>query len=199
MKTTLLFAVVLTIFLTGCTRETELQRTIFIEDSDAPGLPQYSEWGYNTFGAYFDRLPFVSTHTYVPARFIIDQGATTFQLEGERRESSFGTYGENHMLSFTIPEMDPRDYEDLLALHGITYNLKDIDVFLSIGGIPEAVTVSEGMLKFQRAQHLWVDGKPTQVILSGYFELQGMAGGRAVSIQQGRFDVGIMPGNFFLM
>src|SRR5690606_2939735 len=110
MKTTLLFAVVLTILLTGCTRETELQRTIFIEDPNAPGLPQYSEWGYNTFGAYFDRLPFVSTIDYVPARFIVDQGAATFQLEGVRNESSFGTYGERFVLSFTIPEMDLLDY-----------------------------------------------------------------------------------------
>ncbi len=199
MKAKFLVAAFLISALAGCTRETELQRTIFIEDPDAPGLPQYSEWGYNTFGAYFDRLPFVSTNSYVPARFIIREGAASFELEGIRKESSFGYAGERLVLSFAIPDISAENYEDLLALHGTTYNLQEIEVVLTVDGTPEIVTVSEGTLKFQRAQHLWVDGESTQVILSGYFELKGFAGSRPVSIQDGRFDVGIMPDNFFFM
>jgi hypothetical protein len=33
----------------------ELSGTFFIEDPYYPGLPIYSEWGYNTFGAYIYR------------------------------------------------------------------------------------------------------------------------------------------------
>src|SRR5690606_6927520 len=114
MKRNLLLAVTFISVLAGCSRETELQRTIFIEDPDSPGLPQYSEWGYNTFGAYYDRIPFVSTDDYVPARFIVDEQSTTFQLDGVKKQSPFGAVGEHYILSFTLPDIDPEEYDDLL-------------------------------------------------------------------------------------
>ena len=49
-----------------------LSQTIFIEDSYYPGLPIYSEWGYNTFGAYIDRKPFISTDYDLPVKIIVN-------------------------------------------------------------------------------------------------------------------------------
>jgi hypothetical protein len=44
----------------GCSDEMEFQKSVYIRDSENPGLPKYTERGYNTFGAYLDRKVFES-------------------------------------------------------------------------------------------------------------------------------------------
>ena len=62
MKTTLyIFLFLLASFsLSSCEQmeDFSLTTSVFIEDPYYPGLPVYSVWGYNTFGAYIDRTPF---------------------------------------------------------------------------------------------------------------------------------------------
>ena len=71
-----LFATVAMSF--GCSREYNLEQTIFIYDPEFQDLPIYSEWGYNTFGAYYDREAFISLYDGVGNRLstMVDQELT---------------------------------------------------------------------------------------------------------------------------
>ncbi len=40
----------------SCTRYTDLNDSIYVNDPYIDGLPAYTEWGYNTFGANYDRV-----------------------------------------------------------------------------------------------------------------------------------------------
>ena len=69
MKTYILIILrLIAAFLTSCKKENELKKSVFIYDPENIDLPEYSEWGYNTFGAYYDREIFVSTDEAVPAK-----------------------------------------------------------------------------------------------------------------------------------
>jgi len=49
-----IFVLIISSLLVSCSRDSDfyLQQSIFIEDPLNPGLPIYSEWGYNTFGVF---------------------------------------------------------------------------------------------------------------------------------------------------
>ena len=56
----------LAIILASCSKEFELDKSVFIPDKDYPDLPAYTEWGYNTFGALYDRdLSFIIAAVYL--------------------------------------------------------------------------------------------------------------------------------------
>lgn len=80
-KTAIAVAIILqTAFMASCSMDdVELSRTVFIEDRTSPGLPVYSEWGYNTFGAYIDRVPFVSGEEE-PAKVYVNSDTLHFFL-----------------------------------------------------------------------------------------------------------------------
>ena len=55
------------LFLAACSKETELQKSVFIPDKDYPSLPAYSEWGtihlaHITTGNYLS----ITTLRYLP-------------------------------------------------------------------------------------------------------------------------------------
>jgi hypothetical protein len=60
-----------------------------------------------------------------------------------------------------------------------------------------AIEILNGTFQIKRAQHLLVDNKPEEVILSGVFEFQALINGEPVTISTGRFDVGVGEGNFY--
>lgn len=196
MSKILLFILAVSIGLIGCDTEYELKQSVFIADPDYPGLPQYSEWGYNTFGAYYDRVPFTSDYEEAPAKVSVSGGTTTLSLYGNK-----GTGGESIELSITIPRFAPDDVSGLVALHEVEFDLTDegIDVALSIDGMPTAIQVQEGFLRISRAQSLIVDGQFRQVIWSGRFEMKLLHHNTGVTLSDGRFDLGIGPDNFFLL
>ncbi|MBN2165234.1 MAG: hypothetical protein JW717_03055 [Marinilabiliaceae bacterium] len=70
MKGLLVFISIL-FLLASCTSDYELEESIFVADSEFPELPEYSEWGYNTFGAFYDRKHFVSNNSEVPVKVIL--------------------------------------------------------------------------------------------------------------------------------
>jgi hypothetical protein len=183
--------------LMGCDQEFELQKSIFKNDPEFPGLPIYSEWGFNTFGAYYDRAPFTSRSRSVPAKFIVTSGMGSFILEGERTED-FHT-PVNIGLKFMLPNITPEFYEGLVQLHNITFDLTagDAELLVIQNGVELAASAIEGQLMFTRAQFLKVDGKPMEVILSGRFEFQAIVNNQPITVQHGRFDVGIMKDNFY--
>ena len=84
------------LLIVACSKETELGKSVFIPDSDFPDLPAYSEWGYNTFGAYYDRELFVYNESEVPAKVINTGGRTSFLLKGQKGTSG-GYYSYNQV------------------------------------------------------------------------------------------------------
>jgi hypothetical protein len=185
-------------FVTACDTESELKKSVFIEDPHADGLPLYSEWGYNTFGAYYDRTVLRSNDFDTPAKIIADNEATIFSLEGERINGGYGA-GEPVKLDFILPGIMPATYEELVSLHDTSFDLMtdDVRLLVTIDGVTAEAQILQGDLTFIRAQNLVVDAVPMEVILSGRFNVKFIADQVSVDISDGRFDVGVGPDNFF--
>lgn len=106
MKTYMLIILpVIAVLLTSCSKENELKESVFIYDPENFDLPEYSEWGYNTFGAYYDREIFVSNDEAVPAKITVSDTSLSFLLEGEKRTDDYNSYynNSNMLLTFTLP------------------------------------------------------------------------------------------------
>jgi hypothetical protein len=182
----------------GCNdAERELQRSVYIQDPDAPGLPLYTEWGYNTFGAYYDRTAWNSNYVNTPAKVTFVDGVTTLMLDGDLAED--GYYSRSMELRITLPDITPATFSDLVQLHNTAFDLTDpaMQVTLVLDGQAFTPQVLEGSFEFVRAQSLLVDDAPIEVILSGRFDLKFANGVEPVTISDGRFDVGIGQNNFY--
>ena len=194
-KTTIIsWLTVVLLFVTGCANEDyHLNKSIFIEDKTSPGLPVYSEWGYNTFGAYIDRVPFVSDREGLPAKIIVNPDTFNLILNGEINNSGPAT------LKFTIKNYMPADFSQLIALNGKSFNLRDENciVALTEGGKTTTLQLISGELKFVRAQKLFVDKELKKCILSGTFSFQTFRGNNPITISNGRFDLGFGYDNFY--
>jgi hypothetical protein len=195
MKKLLFFLPVVALLLLGCDKEYELERAIFIDDPDKPGLPAYSEWGYNTFGAYYNRTPFVSDRSFSPSgMFIVNGARASLRLEGVRKSSPAPI-----RIEFVLFDVSPDTYSDLVQLHQRSYDLKndEVLVIVKVDNAEYPAEILNGTLEIIRAQHLYVDGVSMQTILSGRFAFQSLVNGDPVSIEHGRFDIGFMDDNFF--
>jgi hypothetical protein len=172
--------------------EFNLSGTVFIEDPYYPGLPVNSEWGYNTFGAYIDRKPFVSTTDDLPVKIIVNTDTLHFTLRGR-----MGT--QNVDLRFSVKGHSPATYFDLTELNNKTFNLKESGraVTLKIGDVTTILNLIEGELKVNRVQRLYVDEEPTRTIISGEFNLKTFLNNEPIAISYGRFDLGIGYENFY--
>ena len=201
MKKYLFIIVLVTIVVaSGCSNDNELKKSVFIEDSDYPDLPEYSEWGYNTFGAYYDREAFVSNDNEVPAKIIVTNNLTSFVLTG--LEGAYSYYSSNNTkmsMTFKVSGFLPQNYKQLIALNDTTFDLRNssYQVLVAIGTVTDTATILEGGLTFKRAQNLIVDTKQEEVILSGYFDFKALINNEPITISNGRFDVGISSDNFY--
>jgi hypothetical protein len=169
-----------------------LSTSVFIEDPYYPGLPVYSEWGYNTFGAYIDRMPFTSTDENVPAKIIVNTDTLHFLLRGRMGN-------QDADLKFSIKGYSPATYFDLTELDNTTINLKESGraATLKIGDQTTYLDIIEGELQVKRVQRLYVDEDMTRTIMSGYFNLKTFLNGEPIAISYGRFDLGIGYENFY--
>lgn len=169
-----------------------LSETVFIEDPYYPGLPIYSEWGYNTFGAYIDRSPFVSTSVDLPVKVIVNSDTLNLNMRGRMGS-------QNVDLRFAIKGFSPLNYFDLTMLDNTTINLKDPGraVVLIIGDQTTELEIIEGELIISRVQRLYLDEVPTKTIMSGYFQLKTFLKNEPIAISHGRFDLGIGYENFY--
>lgn len=172
--------------------EFNLSGTVFIEDPYYPGLPIYSEWGYNTFGAYIDRKPFVSTTDDLPVKIIVNND--TLHLIFRGRMGS-----ENVDFKISVKGYSPATYFDLTEMDNKTINLKENGraVSVKIGNVTTNLSLIEGELIIKRVQRLYVDEEPLRTILSGYFNLKTFLNNEPVAISHGRFDLGIGYENFY--
>ncbi|MCX7862908.1 MAG: hypothetical protein N2449_07925 [Bacteroidales bacterium] len=191
-KITALFIAI--ILLNACKKQDEyiLSKSIFIEDPYNPGLPIYSEWGYNTFGAYYDRIPFRSSDDLVPAKVYVNNDTLHFILQGIHQYNFMS-------LKFSIKGFSPQNEFELTTLNNVHINLKDSGraVVLKKGSSSYNLTILEGEIHFKKAQKLFVDNELYKTILCGTFRLKTFMDNEPISIYNGRFDVGIGYENFF--
>jgi len=196
MKTSIyLFpAMLLAVMLSSCAEmeDFNLTTSVFIEDPYYPGLPVYSEWGYNTFGAYIDRNPFISSDNDVPAKIIVNTDTLHLILRGRME-------GEKVELKFSIKGYSPATYFDLTVMDSTTINLKESGraVTLKIGDQATSLNIIDGELQVIRVQRLYVDEELTRTIMSGYFNLKTFLNDEPIAISCGRFDLGIGYENFY--
>jgi hypothetical protein len=195
MKNLLLLSLILSTIV-ACRNQTELRKSVFIADPDSPGLPLYSEWGYNTFGAYYDRAAFISNWREVPIKVINDNGVTSFILSGQLGLENSG-FDDRASMTVNIPDFHPQTYSDLMALHNTTLDLSGAVVILSSSQSRDSLEILSGHFQIIRAQHLFVDDDAEEVILSGVFEFQALNNGVPVTLSGGRFDLGVSEYNFF--
>ncbi|MBK6345617.1 MAG: hypothetical protein IPF68_06710 [Bacteroidales bacterium] len=200
MRKQLFLFAALVFILSGCSKENELKKSVMIYDEELTDLPAYTEWGYNTFGAYYDREVFISNESAVPAKAIVTDGSMSFVLNGHK--GAYYYYDESNQMSLTLrlPGFLPDNYTGLIALNDTIIDLAspDCQVIIEIAGTPvESFSIISGGFQFKRAQHLFVDKVQVEVILSGYFEFRALINGQPVTITDGRFDVGIGPDNFY--
>lgn len=170
-----------------------------IYDKEFPELPAYSEWGYNTFGAYYDREVFISNNVTVPAKVIVTNNEMSFLLDGQNGSSfDYGDYPEMTM-TLIMPGFTPENYQDLLVLNDTIFDLTNpaYEIIVSIDMVNYTAEILSGAFNFKRAQNLLVDTQQIEVILSGYFEFTALIGGNPVTVSNGRFDVGIGTDNFY--
>jgi hypothetical protein len=188
--------IILGLILISCS-DTELEKSVFISDIDYPELPAYSEWGYNTFGAYYDRQAFVSNDYQIPVKVISTNGETSIVLTGQ-----IGKYymsGYTMTLSFITDEFTPLDYNDLYSLNDtiVDLSLPGWRVEITSGTTNNEVKILTGHLHVKKAQNLFVDKVKTEIILSGTFEFQALIDNIPKTVSNGRFDLGIGKNNFF--
>lgn len=196
-KQILIFSAAILIFI-SCAKENELKKSIFVYDKEFTDLPAYSEWGYNTFGAYYDRVPFVSNNMVVPAKVIVQNNTMSFVLAGQKQSGNY--YSNSEMtITFKMPGFTPADYIGLLLLNDTVLDLSKpaYQVLVSIDTIKYTATIMSGEFKIKRAQNLLVDKKQIEVILSGYFEFKALINNKPITVSDGRFDVGISSDNFY--
>ena len=193
MKKYSLLAIIL--LLASCDPIDEMEQTIFIPDESDKNLPAYTEWGYNSFGAIYERMYFFSTNNIVPCKITVQNGIMTFALSGRvgSSNSSYGS-GESMTLYFSFPVDEPMShYKDLMALHQKHIDLMDATCELRImrGSNTEDITLLSGNLFFKRIQLLRINEQENRVILSGTFELTFLRNQLPELLSKGRFDLGI--------
>ncbi len=187
-----LFIICASLFACSKNDDYKLMSSIFIEDPDYPGLPQYSEWGYNTFGAYIDREPFVSTNQQIPGKVVVRNDTLQLILKGEYRE-------KNAEMIFMLKGYNPPSFSELITLNGKIFDLKHSPcmVKLVIDTPNFNFNIIEGKITFKKVQRLYLDEEETKCILSGIFQLKTFMNNEPITISQGRFDLGIGYDNFF--
>ena len=191
MKKYIAILAVLSFLMFSCSDET-LDRTIFIPDEDNRSLPAYTEWGYNSFGAVYERRNFVAANHIVPCKIVYQNGMLNFSLIGVQQSVSGQT-----ALTFSFPLSEVETIADLAVLHEMEINLtQNSTVTLEENNVETTLNVLGGTLHFKRFQLLRVDDKINRIILSGTFEIRFLRNGRPESISNGRFDLGITDRDF---
>jgi hypothetical protein len=185
------------VFIGGCIEDNDLNRTIFVRDKYHPELPQYSEWGYNTFGAFINDDVFISGNdNWNPSSVSFNDTSMIFSFQGEKIVNKTDT--TEMTLIFSIPGNPQLDSPYLLGLNNAAIDLSEIPAHVLIvsGQTTYPVLVNTGVLYIRRVQNLVVDNAHEEIILSGTFEFGGIMDGNPVNVTLGRFDVGIANFNY---
>lgn len=184
----------LTILFNSCIMEDSytLTKSVFIQDSEFPGLPIYSEWGYNTFGVYIDGQAFTSIYTTLPLKVIVNSDTLNLIFKGELN-------GNYQSLKFSFIGYPLSQFSDFKTLNKTTIDLKTSNciVTLTSNNTSEVLRITDGKFQFLRVQDLYVDKVFTKTIISGRFNFKTFFGNEPTAISYGRFDIGIGEDNFY--
>ena len=170
----------------------ELSKSVFVEDYDYPGLPIYSEWGYNTFGMYIDRGVFVSSGDVFPVKIIVNPDTFNITFSGNYNYVPAS-------LRISLIGYAPADYPELIGLNDSVLDLKASNciVRLKYENETTVLKIIQGSIAFKRVQNLYVDKEFAKTILSGRIEFKTFMNNEPVAITNGRFDLGVGYENFY--
>ena len=192
-----IFILTVMLALTACSKS-DFKQTQYIDDPDYPGLPIYSEMGYNTFGAYINEQAFnVSYEHSRPFYLVADREKLTMTLYGRDYRSSLN-------MVFTLPidsTYHLEDYHSLLALDGKTFTIDTIPTSCNIkmegSYAPNIESIYSGYIKFEKVQQVIVDKQDAEVVVSGKFQFRAFThDGTRIDVTGGRFDLGVDNANF---
>ena len=184
------------IAMTACSKS-DFKEIQYIVDPDYPGLPIYSEMGYNTFGAYINEKAFYLNSDDRPFYLVADRESLTMTLNG--------WYNGNDLnMVFTLPidsTYHLEDYHSLLALDGMTFTIDTIPTSCNVKmeglSAPNIESIYSGYIKFEKVQQVIVDKTDAEVIASGKFQFRAFTpDGSRIDVTGGRFDFGIDNANF---
>jgi len=186
-------AVLIIVLFSSCaSSDFELSKSVFVEDYDYPGLPIYSEWGYNTFGMYIDRGVFVSSGDVFPVKIIVNPDTFNITFNGNYNQVPAS-------LRISLIGYAPADYPELIGLNDSVVDLKASNCIVKLKYANEttALIIIQGSIVFKRVQNLYVDKEFAKTILSGTIEFKTFMNNEPVAITNGRFDLGVGYENFY--
>jgi hypothetical protein len=196
MKNILYILTISLLIATGCSKESELNDSIYIPDPDYSNLPAYTEWGYNTFGVIWERKYFTYSTDEIPLKIIKNDSTISLLFQGHNPYDY--SYGNYMALRFTFNDPQIIEYTDFLAYNDHIIDFIDDDVKVEITlGDTEELQILDGEIHFKRAQRLLVDDEQEQIILSGTFSLKFLQNSVPESMTNGRFDFGINDDIFY--
>lgn len=185
------------IAMTACSKS-DFKETQYISDPDYPGLPIYSEMGYNSFGAYINEQTFTVSH----------ENNRPFYLVADRDNLTLTLYGwsnyKNLNLIFTLPidtSYHLEDYHSLLELDKKTFTIDTIPTSCNVKMegyyAPDIKSIYSGYIKFEKVQQVIVDKTDAEVVASGKFQFRAFTNdGTRIDVTGGRFDLGVDNANF---
>ena len=191
------FILLISTLLLACSKD-EMDRTIFIPDETDGNLPAYTEWGYNSFGAEYEREYFLATNNIVPCKIVYKEDKLQFSLSGRVRSDYY--YGKEMTLIFIFPVSEAcKNYQDLMQLDKVKIDLSSDNCTVKMVQDDQETTLDgvSGKLYFKRAQLLSIDDEVNRVILSGTFELYFLKNSIPSYMEDGRFDLGITKKVFY--
>lgn len=195
MKKYIIIAAAL-IAMTACSKS-DFKETQYISDPDYPGLPIYSEMGYNSFGAYINDKVFYSNWNDRPFYLVADRDNLTMTLYGRSNNDNF-----NMVFTLPIDTTYPlEDYHSLLILNGKSFTIDTIPMscIVKMEGhyAPEIESIYSGYIKFEKVQQVLVDKTDAEVVVSGKFQFRAFTpDGTRIDVTGGRFDLGVDNANF---
>lgn len=198
MKYSHLFVFTLILVVTaGCSRtfDYRISDSVFIEDVENPGLPIYSEKGYNSFGVYWGLTPWRTGSGHDPSKIVVNDDSCHIHLSGS-------IDGEiPYTLVFSLSGYAPDSFTDLLSLNGKSFNLPATEcaVSLLLGNSRRDLKIMEGEFKIKRVQNLYVDKELQGTILSGIFSFKATVDDEATTFSNGRFDMRFGEDNFYYL
>jgi hypothetical protein len=179
----------------SCSSDTELSDSVYNPDIEYPGLPAYSEAGYNNFGANYDRSTFTYSQYEMPLKVTAANNELSFIFQGINGNDHYNDL----TLRFILPVSNIDIYQDLLAYNDSIIDLSadDIKVEMISYGNSKMIDVLEGELYFKRSQKVYLDDAEYGIILSGLFNFKYVVNNIPSTMSDGRFDCGVNNGNFY--
>lgn len=184
------------VFIVGCARDFEyhVSSSVFINDSQHPGLPIYSEKGYNSFGVYWGLSPFSTQFSSTPSKVVVQNDSCHIHFSGSVNSHAY-------TLAVSLPGYIPTTFSDLLSLEGKQFKVPSQDCTFSMlaGNRPLETKILDGEFTIKRAQNMYIDLELESAVLSGTFSFKATVNGETASFSSGRFDMRFGYENFFYL